>query len=383
MKKILLLDADFVQTYSVAKSLHNAGYYVIVAAASRCDYGYLSRYPDMKLQSPSSHDEAEYLEFVVKTIREYVVDVVIPLTNNTAEILSRNYESLSALTRLAVMPWHRFIQAHDKGKLMDFCKAHAIAHPRTVKLSLDRLAEDASYIGFPAMLKPNISVGARGIMKVDSYEELHAAAESLGDMCEQYTLQQYIANEQEYYNVMLYRNREGKILAHTSIVIKRFYPIKGGSSSYCETINDEHLYSICKDLLDKLDWVGFADFDVLRDKQEGYKIIEINPRIPASVHAAYISGVNFPEIIVRDLLSLPEKQYNYQAGYALRFLLMDLMWFASSPMRFKANPSWFRFFSRKQYYQDISLSDPMVFVAGVINGLSKLLSSEYRKTKLH
>lgn len=47
-----------------------------------------------------------------------------------------------------------------------------------------------------------------------------------------------------------------------------------------------------------LDWVGFADFDVLRTKNGDFKIIEINPRVPASIRAAEISGVNFPALIV-------------------------------------------------------------------------------------
>ena len=65
---------------------------------------------------------------------------------------------------------------------------------------------------------------------------------------------------------------------------------------------------ICKKTLDCLGWVGFADFDILEKGDGDYRIIEINPRIPASVHAAAISGVHFGEMIVKDITesTIPE-----------------------------------------------------------------------------
>ena len=73
----------------------------------------------------------------------------------------------------------------------------------------------------------------------------------------------------------------------------------------CETIQNETLVCICKDILDALDWVGFADFDIMESKSGEYKVIEINPRVPASIHAAYIAGVNYPEMIVHDMKDEP------------------------------------------------------------------------------
>lgn len=50
-----------------------------------------------------------------------------------------------------------------------------------------------------------------------------------------------------------------------------------------------------------------------------YKVIEINPRVPASIHAAYIAGVNYPEMIVHDMKDEPILTYTYHIGKVLRF----------------------------------------------------------------
>lgn len=380
---ILLLDAEFVQSYSISKSLKEAGYRVVIASPNRISYGFFSRFPDKKYNSPSSKNETEYREYVKDLIIKEKIDVVIPITNETAEILSRHYDYLTDTgAKLATMPWDVFIKAHDKERLMSFCESNNLPHPRTRSINLSNISESAEYVKFPAMIKPNISVGARGIKKVDNLDELKRELPAIIEEFGSCTLQQFIDNGDYYYNVMMHRNKEGNISATTIIEIQRFFPIKAGSSSYCVTINNPELTSICAEVLHKLNWIGFADFDVLLDKKDGFKIIEINPRLPASVHAAYAANINFPELIVMDLLGKPLKTYNYKENVKLRFLLMDMMWFLASPKRFNKEMHWFRFWDKDLFYQDLSFSDPFVFLAGLGNGLSKLLSKKYWREKL-
>ena len=152
------------------------------------------------------------------------------------------------------------------------------------------------------------------------------------------------------------------------------YPIGAGSSSCCISVQNDELLSICKDALDKLDWFGMADFDVLQRKDTlEYKIIEINPRVPASLRAASISGVNFPEVIVLDTLGENYNVGEYSPGKTLRYLGIDLLWFLKSPKRFNASPSWFRFIGKDIYYQDIYMKDCSTWYSWLVTGLKKLI----------
>ena len=102
-----------------------------------------------------------------------------------------------------------------------------------------------------------------------------------------------------------------------------------------------------------------------------YKIIEINPRVPASLRAAAISGVNFPEIIVSDAIGQELPKYDYLPGKVLRYMGIDLMWLLKSPRRFTSKPNWMRFLGKDIYYQDIYENDPSTWWTWLVEGLSK------------
>ena len=111
------------------------------------------------------------------------------------------------------------------------------------------------------------------------------------------------------------------------------------------------------------------------------KIIEINPRIPASIKAAEISGINYPQIILSDMMGQELPDFRFVSGMILRFFALDMMWFIFSKDRFSSKPSWFDFWNGKLYYQDGSFSDPLPMLSGILAGLTKYLNPEFRKSK--
>ena len=228
-------------------------------------------------------------------------DVIIPMGDKGVSFLSKNKDVIEKKlnTRCACPEYSLLSLVEDKHRFMAFCQQNGIPHPKTAVVTTDNREKCAVKIGFPSLIKPDYSVGARGITRVNTINEL---CEKLPTVLEKYgpcTLQELIENEEYYFNVMLYRDKEGKFPGYAISKIIRMYPVHAGSSSCLITVENDELLQICKDCLDKLKWVGMADFDVLQrlDNKE-YKIIEINARVPASLRAAAVSGVNFPELIV-------------------------------------------------------------------------------------
>ena len=85
-----------------------------------------------------------------------------------------------------------------------------IPHPRTQLLTSSNLQEAAGAIGFPALIKPNISVGARGITMVCSLSDLQDKYDGILRKYGECTLQEYIdTSGAPYYNVMMYRDEKG------------------------------------------------------------------------------------------------------------------------------------------------------------------------------
>ena len=182
---------------------------------------------------------------------------------------------------------------------------------------------------------------------------------------------------------MMYRAKNGEILATTVIKIRRYFPIKGGTSCYCETCESPALIDQCKKLLKVIDWEGFADFDVLEDKNTGeLKIIEINPRVPSSLQGSVAAGVDFVKVFVADCFGGEVPKFDYKEGQQVRWMGLDVMWFLFSPNRFKFTPSWFRFWGKNISYQDGSWANPLPMIAGCLAGVIKYLNPEVRKAKL-
>ena len=302
-------------------------------------------------------------------------DVVIPVSDMCVPFLSKYKREIEEkyATKVAVPDYDCVYQVEDKNRFMTFCQEHDIPHPNTIALNNDNLAEAAQEIGFPALIKPDYSVGARGITRVNNLEDLKRHFPRIAKVFGSCTLQEFIDNQEYYYNVMMFRNSQGRILASVVIKIVRMYPVKAGSSSCCVSVKNEDLTALCKDALDKLNWVGMADFDVLQRLDNGeYKIIEINPRVPASLRAAAISGVNFPEIIVRDAMGLTPKEYKYVTGKWMRYLGIDIMWLLKTKHLFGNTPSWWNFIGNDLYYQDIYANDASTWWTWLVEGLSKL-----------
>lgn len=381
--KVLLLDGYTLQAYSVSKSLKKAGFNVSILTPTKMSYGYFSRFPDKKIICPDIKQETLYKTFLLQFLQKYHFDVVLPLFDDSADFLSRHYDEISHYAKVATMPWTVFVNAANKGKLMELCRQYGIPHPRTYPLHAEDIEEAIAYVGFPSLIKPNHSAGARGIVRVETEEELRLKVTDALAEYEGVTLQEYVNHSGKYYNVMLYRNCKGDFEAYTIIEIQRYFPLKGGTSSYSITVENAKLLDISMRTLDILNWVGFADFDFIQDKDTlEYKLIEINPRIPASIHAAYISGVNFPEIIVKDLLGFSVPKMNYHTGMKLRYFALDVMWFLFCKDRLKLHPSWFCFWEKNMRYQDGELSDPLTMICGLLSGVVKYLNPSFRKSKL-
>lgn len=304
-------------------------------------------------------------------------DMLIPVSDMKVPFVSKNKALIEEKygVKCAVPDYSLVYQVEDKSRFMTFCDAYDVPHPKTKRLTLETLDDAALSVGFPALIKPDYSVGARGITRVNTIAELKELFPVVSGNFGSCTLQELIENKEYYYNVMLYRDKEGRFLGYTILKIVRMYPVEAGSSSCGVTVENDELLNICKDCLNKLNWVGMADFDVLqRLDNDEYKIIEINPRVPASLRAASISGVNFPEIIISDTAGKELPEQKYYSNKTLRYLGIDLMWFLKSPHRFNAKPSWFKFVGKNLYYQDIYKEDPSSWWTWFIEGVGKIFN---------
>jgi predicted ATP-grasp superfamily ATP-dependent carboligase len=382
-KRVLLLDGQTIQSLAIAKSLKKNNYDVVLFCDTKTSYGYRTKYADAKVICPSViTNPVEFKSFLIEYLKENSIDVVIPMNDFSASFLSSNKLELLEFTKFIIPDIAIFNSGYDKNELMQICEKHHFPHPKSADLDTVSLELAAEKVGFPSLIKPNITTGGRGITLVNSKEEFFRIYDSIKEEHGSCHLQQFIEEGGKQFKVQLFVDDKGGLLASTVIDKIRFYPEKGGSSCCNKTIEDANLVTLCYNVLKTIGWVGFADFDLIQDPKTGEsKIMEINPRVPACIKSSIVSGIDFATIIANQTLGLELENYTYSPNKYLRYFGLDILWFLFSQNRFKTDPSWFKLFSKNTYYQEGSLDDIMPFIYGTVGGFLKQLSPSFRKKK--
>lgn len=377
MTKILVLETG-TQGLAMVHALNHAGYIVYLLYGDKNNYAARSRYVDKKIRCEISSKDDSYIDFLIDIIKRESIDVIIPMSDASAHALSKHKQQLKGIVSYKMPDYDDFMHGYDKNQLMSLCKRKGYPHPQTLDLSniLDMNADELQHFPFPAMLKPNLTTGGRGMVKVDNLDESKELFPSLRKKYGDYHLQRFIAPGGKQIKVQLYINEDKSLRAATMLEKKRWYPVQGGSNCCAVSIFDQSTIDMCYNILKDLNWIGFADFDLIEDpKTRDMLVMEINPRVPACIKSPIAAGVNWAKVIVEGYLDQPITDFQYRENVILRHLGLDVLWFIKSPMRWHTKPNWFKFFGKDVYYQDMSdWSDPMPFIAGTWRNVISILT---------
>lgn len=369
--KVLLIEGRARQVLPVSKALREMGCEVTTYNSSKLDPGYASKYPHRKLLAYCDiHNPEDSFMAIKKELEVYKYDLVIPMNDDVAIILSKNKEKLERLAAIHVTNWDLFTMASDKLKTMSVCMENSLPCPKTY-LGLEDFRKDAPNIQYPIVCKPRTGCAAVGFYVAKSEQDLieyYMKAEKKYGPC---LIQEYIPQDGLQYKAELYIDRNGVMKAACVFAKVRWYPINGGSSTLNETVNRPDIVENCRELLSKIHWRGYADIDLIEDTRDGkVKIMEINPRITGSVKICFDAGINFAKMIVDDYLNNEiQPAFEVQHRY-LRYMHTDVLWFLKSKDRFRCKPSWFNF--KNTTDQIFSWSDLWVFFAFTLQGFAKL-----------
>lgn len=383
MSNVLILGSG-TQALAIIKPLRKAGNRVVLLYSEKSNYAESSRFVSEKIYSSFNVDDPKYLDLVIDTIKTKKIEAVIPMGDVLAEFLSRNKKVLLPMVSFKSPDIENFFRGYDKNQLMSLCQKNGYPIPDTINLSVIDFKDKSAFLNFPfpALLKPNCTTGGRGMTLIDSYETLLNKYPKIHAEYGNCHLQKFIREGGRQVKVQLYIDESKKLVASSVLQKVRWYPVKGGASCCAVSIKDDFIVHICHQILCDIDWLGFADFDLIEDPDDGkLKIMEINPRVPACVKTGIIAGINWAQILLDGCLDQKQKEYTYKEGAVLRHLGFDVLWFLHSKNRFSIKPSWFNFIGRNVWYQDLDLFDPLPFIKGTWHNVKRLFDPSFRKAK--
>ena len=378
---VLLLEGQTIQSLPCLSSLKKKGYETHIFCKNK-SYGWYSRFTDKHtITVDCQKNPVQYRQGLMAYLRKNKIDVVIPMNDEVSPFVSQYKEEINQLSNVLIPEIDIFMKGYDKNLLMKICKEIGAAHPATADLDEVSIEEAAEIVRFPAIIKPNHTSGGRGMRLVRSFKELKDTVPLVTREFGSSHLQTYVPETGRQFKVQIFTDNN---LIHMATVMekKRFYPVNGGSSCCNVTVENPDIVNQCTKVLKHIGWVGFADFDLIEDPRDRvFKIMEINPRIPACIRTSFVSGVDFVEIICDYTLTNKIKDYVYAPGKTLRYFGLDLLWLLNSQKRFSEKIDWFKIFGKEVYYQDGSFTDPVPFLIGTLENIKKLFNPEFKKAK--
>ena len=382
---VLLLGVEETPALPIIWSLSRQGVPVTVGSSRRLCTGRLSRFPRGRCIYPDPlKNEAAFLEWLLAKVKSGDYPVTMACGEQVTYLLARHQPDFAPHTSIPLVAFDTFIKCRDKSLTMKAAAECGVPTPLTwfpEDIGIDRVAGMAV---FPAVVKPCVSDGARGISRVRTPDELHRVYLETRNRYGACIVQEFVPHQGVQYKAELLLDRSSTVRLRGAYAKLRYYPPTGGSSTLNETVLRQDVLDHAARLLTHIRWFGMGDCDFIVDPRDGIaKLMEINPRFTRTIRVLVEAGIDYPFELYRLALGqTPRDVGEYRTGVFLRYLPADLAWFLRSPDRFRANPSFFRFFSRDLHYEEWSLRDPLTGFGFWISLLLDMLDPAARKSRL-
>lgn len=372
-KHILILEGYARQCLPYIREFKKFGCEITLLCQSRLDCGYVSRLPDHKILGVCNPDDYKSSEkYIVDLIKTGKYDMVFPLVDFSAQILSEHKEELSKYAVICSNDREVFAKAHNKLQVMKTCEELGIPHPRTltgIRSVRDVLRKDPE---FPIIIKPQRGYGAKGFCRFDSKDEFIGYVRENNIDLSAMVVQECIAGDSLVVSDNIFIDRNGRIRSSFLYGSHRIFPIGGGTGTFNVTFSRRDIHLQCARLVKHLGLRGPVGVDLIIDPRDGIaRVIEVNPRVLACSEIGFACGVDQAHQVLEDAFGYEVgSSMRYRTGVKMRMTQTDVCWFFKSPKRFSARPSWFKFIGIKD--QLFSFKDPLPWFAFLFRGLLRL-----------
>jgi len=257
-------------------------------------------------------DEQGYIGVIKSLSESFGIDVVLPVTPKSLELISRNREAISKVTSIPPIPEYELLKmAGDKWSFQCFAEEKGFPVVPTVLVD-DRKnivmdSSELASIEYPALLKPTNQMGGEGILRINSPSDFYRVVEQNAMMkngC-RYILQSYISGVDYSLGVAC---KDGRILAY-ALQKSLFEPENDfGYQKAMEFVHNERIIEIGTRLVSAMKWDGIAFIDFRIDQSnDTIKLLEMNPRFGRALLGFLLAGVNLPLVWCLSSLDLMYK----------------------------------------------------------------------------
>lgn len=290
----------------------------------------------VRIVPPAS--DPNYIDELLRVCKEEKVDVLIPgISQELPGLQEKKLAFESIGTKVSVSDGEGLIIANDKIRLYQYMQANGFDTPKfTVIRSLNEFEYACKLIGYPdkpICIKIKDGSGSRGIRLIDplksrydifagekpnsfytTYEDMYSVLKEAAPFPELMVMELLPGLE---YSVDLLADH-GKTLY---IVGRESNVINASIPQEATLAYNEEAYEISKSIVESLKLDGNVDLDFRFDDTGRPKLMEINPRLAATLSVIAAGGVNLLYLRVKQLLGeeLPEANPIYGVKLKRRY----------------------------------------------------------------
>jgi predicted ATP-grasp superfamily ATP-dependent carboligase len=384
------------QSLVLVRSLGRRGVSVAALESFNRVPAFSSRWCRRGFVCPADCATDDYLVYLERLLERTGARTLIFSHDGTIALLRRHRARLEQRHRIALAKEPAMTIAVNKERTLAVAKRLGIGVPRgLVVRSVSEVSAALKEIGLPAVVKPSeswLQVEHRGMRVVcrlvTTPDEARRAVAELTRFGGFALFQEFLSGRREAVS-FLYANRE--VYARFAQWAKRTDPPLGGESVLRQSIAvPSDIGDQAERLVREINLEGYSEVEFRRDNAGVPYLMEINPRLSASVEIAVRSGVDFPYLLYQWASGGPiDRVERYRVGNWMRYLNGEIMTTIAA-FRERGRPGvtpplqtvlgFGLSFFRPMGYDYVDWKDPLPVVKATANFISHLAGKAMKTT---
>jgi predicted ATP-grasp superfamily ATP-dependent carboligase len=328
---VVVTDAEERAVLGACRGLTSAGYRVCAVARLRPAATHWSRACSERVVLPDPREDVHgFVDGLAELLQGGDHDVLIPGSDASLLAVSEHREQLEGLTLIGLPSREAVRRSVDKLLLLQAAAEVELAPPESKECrDLGAAIEAAESLGYPVVLKPaqsfipvNGGLRQHGVVVI---ADPAALARSVDAFTPPFIVQRY---ERARFLSCTGVVAEGRLLGLTTSRVLRLWPPTAGMHAFSETVPvPSGLADRVRTLLNALEWQGIFQLQLLELGDGRLAVIDLNPRVFASIALDADAGANLAAIwcdwlLGRDpepVVARPEMRYRWEEGELCHF----------------------------------------------------------------
>ncbi len=209
---------------------------------------------------------------------------------------------------LTVLPTLNQFESRQKSVLNDFGKKNDVKVPFSKTIfSVNELLTIEEEFNYPLVIKGKYYDAAVVANFSQASHYFHKISNQWGLPI---VVQEFVTGTEV--NVTAIGDGEGNCIG--AVPMRKLYITDKGKAWAGVSLDDAQLIAITNQIISKSKWKGGCELEFIRSN-DGYYLLEMNPRFPAWVYLAVACGQNHPEALLKMALGYPVKPFQrYDTG---------------------------------------------------------------------